>query len=120
MANLYSGFVQDWISELVRILKIQVDYSEEVQHDSLMRNTLLHSCLSIMNSLGFNGMTQPRSFQSKLASVDLTVRNIVILITLASNPPSAVKDRMSPLDEPGTWSNRLPKEKLANRKPQRS
>lgn len=78
-----------------------MDYSEEAQHESLMRNSVLHSCLSIMNGLGFRGETQARSFQSKFAMVGLTVRNMVILITLASNPPNAVKDRMSPLDEPG-------------------
>ncbi|PFH60672.1 hypothetical protein XA68_10542 [Ophiocordyceps unilateralis] len=92
-------FTQEWVSELIRILKIQVDYSEEVHHDTLMRNSPLQSCLSIMNSLGFRGDAHRRSFQSKLAWVNLNVRNVVVLITLASNTPVTVRDRMSPLDE---------------------
>ncbi|KAH6608645.1 hypothetical protein Trco_001991 [Trichoderma cornu-damae] len=93
-------FVQDWISEIIKILKIQVDYSEELHHELLMRNSPLQFCLSIMNSLGFKGEMQPRSFQSKFAMVDLNVRNVVILISLASNMPVTMREKMSPLDEP--------------------
>ncbi|PHH87861.1 hypothetical protein CDD83_8302 [Cordyceps sp. RAO-2017] len=92
-------FPQDWVSELIRILKIQVDYSEEMHHDSLMRNSPLQACLSIMNSLGLRGESRRRSFQSKFSMLDLNVRNIVILITLASNTPVPVREKMSPLDE---------------------
>lgn len=99
--NDRAGFTQDWISELIRILKIQVDYSEETHHDSLMRNTPLQSCLSIMNSLGFRGEAKRRTFQSKLATLDINTRNVVILITLASNTPMNVRDKMGPLDEHG-------------------
>ena len=80
---------------------MQVDFSEELHHDALMRNTPLQSCLSIMNSLGFRGETNARSFHSKFALVDLNVRNVVVLITLASNTPVPVREKMSPLDEPG-------------------
>lgn len=99
--TLLSGFTQDWISELIRIQKVQVDYSEEMHHDSLMRNAPLQSCLSIMDSLGFYGELVPRSFCSKFALGELNVRNVVILITLASNTPVPVRDKMSPLDEHG-------------------
>ncbi|KAK2596175.1 Mediator of RNA polymerase II transcription subunit 16 [Conoideocrella luteorostrata] len=92
-------FVQDWISELVRILKIQVDYTEETHYDTLMRNSPLQSCLSIMNSLGFKGESRKRTFQSKLAMLDLSLRNVVILITLASNTPTHIREKMNPLDE---------------------
>ncbi|KEY74115.1 hypothetical protein S7711_05365 [Stachybotrys chartarum IBT 7711] len=93
-------FTQDWITELTRVLKIQVDYSEELHHESLMRNAPLQSCLSIMNSLGFQGELHPRLFQSKFALLDLNLRNVGILITLASNTPVTIKEKMSPLDEP--------------------
>ncbi|GJN83792.1 mediator complex subunit [Purpureocillium lilacinum] len=92
-------FTQDWISEIIRILRLQVDYSEEMHHDSLMRNAPLQSCLSIMHSLGFRGEARRRSFQSKFATVDINIRNVVILITLASNTPMNVREKMSPLDE---------------------
>ncbi|KAK9439087.1 RNA polymerase II Mediator complex subunit Sin4 [Metarhizium brunneum] len=92
-------FLPDWISEIIRILKIQVDYSEETHHDSLMRNSPLQSCLSIMSSIGFRGETRRRSFQSKFAIISLNMRNVVILITLASNTPMNIREKMSPLDE---------------------
>ncbi|RDA83029.1 hypothetical protein CP532_6884 [Ophiocordyceps camponoti-leonardi (nom. inval.)] len=92
-------FTQEWVSELIRILKIQIDYTEELHHDTLMRNAPLQACFSIMNSLGFRGEAVKRTFQSKLAWVILNVRNVVVLITLASNTPITIRDKMSPLDE---------------------
>ncbi|KAM0462954.1 hypothetical protein ACHAPV_003077 [Trichoderma viride] len=99
-------FIQDWINEMIKVLKIQVDYSEELHHDSLMRNLPLQGILSIMNSLGFKGEMHARSFQGKFAMVYLNARNVVVLITLASNTPATARERMSPLDEPETLSTK--------------
>ncbi|KAL4730579.1 Mediator of RNA polymerase II transcription subunit 16 [Fusarium chlamydosporum] len=93
-------FVQDWVTELIRILKIQIDYSEDTHHDSLVRNGSLQYCLSIMNALGFRGDFNPRSFQGKFSMLFLNVRNVVVLITIASNTPVTVREKLSPLDEP--------------------
>ncbi|KHN99933.1 Mediator of RNA polymerase II transcription subunit 16 [Metarhizium album ARSEF 1941] len=92
-------FVSDFVGDLIRLLKIQVDYSEEMHHDSLMRNSPLQSCLSIMSSLGFRGETHRRTFLSKFSIISLNMRNVVILITLASNTPTNIREKMSPLDE---------------------
>lgn len=91
----------DWISEIIRILNMQVDYSEETHHDTLMRNAPLQHCLGILGSLGFRGEFRKRSFQSKFAMLSLNMRNVVILITLASNTPMTLREKISPLDEPG-------------------
>ncbi|KAF5595847.1 mediator of rna polymerase ii transcription subunit 16 [Fusarium subglutinans] len=93
-------FVQDLVTELIRILKIQIDYSEEIHHDSLVRNGSLQYCLSIMNALGFRGNFHPRSFQGKFSMLFLNVRNVVVLITIASNTPVTVREKLSPLDDP--------------------
>ncbi|KAM0504405.1 hypothetical protein ACHAP8_002813 [Fusarium lateritium] len=93
-------FVQDWVTELIRILKIQIDYSEDTHHDSLVRNGSLQYCLSIMNALGFRGDCSPRSFLGKFSMLFLNVRNVVVLITIASNTPVTVREKLSPLDEP--------------------
>ncbi|KAL6403250.1 hypothetical protein AUP68_12589 [Ilyonectria robusta] len=79
----------------------KVDYSEDTHHDSLVRNGSLQSCLSIMNALGFRGDFNPRSFQGKFSMLSLNVRNVVVLITIASNTPLTVREKLSPLDEPG-------------------
>lgn len=81
------------------MLKIPVDYSEDTHHDSLMRNGHLQMCLSILNHLGYKGMFHPRSFGSKFAMLALNARNVVILITIASNTPVNIREKLSPLDE---------------------
>jgi mediator of RNA polymerase II transcription subunit 16 len=96
-----TGFVQDWITELIRILKIQVDYSEDTHHDALVRNGSLQYCFSIMNALGFRGELNSRSFQGRFSMLALNVRNAVVLVTIASNTPLTVREKLSPLDEPG-------------------
>src|SRR5689334_12071395 len=85
------------------MLKITVDYSEEAHHDSLVRNNNLQLCLSILTHLGFRGEHQPRTFGGKFANIALNVRNIVILITIASNTTTTKSLTLSPLDEPGKY-----------------
>jgi mediator of RNA polymerase II transcription subunit 16, fungi type len=85
------------------MLKIPVNYSEESHHDSLVRNSSLQLCLSILGHLGFHGEFRPRSFGSKFAMLALNARNVVILITIASNTPSTIREKLSPLDENGAW-----------------
>lgn len=92
-------FPCDLIGEMVRMMRVQVDYSEEPHHDTLVRNQLLQLCLSVLNHLGWNGEFQERSFRSKMAMFALNLRNIVILITIANNAPGHMK-HMTPLDEP--------------------
>ncbi|RSL56616.1 hypothetical protein CEP53_006736 [Fusarium sp. AF-6] len=93
-------FIQDWITELIRILKIQVDYSEDTHHDGLVRNGSLQYCFSIMNALGFRGEFNSRTFQGRFSMLALNVRNAVVLVTIASNTPLTVREKLSPLDEP--------------------
>ncbi|KAK3372390.1 mediator complex, subunit Med16 [Podospora didyma] len=95
-----TDFTYAWIREIVKLLKFSVDYSEESHHDQLVRNHHLQLCLSILNHLGFRGEFEPRSFGGKFAMLALNVRNIVILITIASNTPINLKGQLSPLDEP--------------------
>ncbi|KAM7194311.1 RNA polymerase II mediator complex subunit Sin4 [Rhypophila sp. PSN 637] len=93
-------FVYDWIRQLVSVLKVGVDYSDEAHHDQLVRNPNLQLSLSILNHLGFYGEFHPRSFSGKVAMLTLNVRNIVILISVANNMPMKLKEKLSPLDEP--------------------
>ena len=85
------------------MLKIPVNYSEESHHDSLVRNTSLQLCMGILNHMGFRGEYQPRSFGSKFAMLALNARNVVILITIASNTPINIREKLSPLDENGQY-----------------
>lgn len=98
-------FAYDWLIELSRVFKINVDYSEEQHYDVLIRNTTIQLCLSIQNSLGFKGENSPRSFGGKFAWIVLQLRNIVVLVTMAANMkvPTANNDKSSPLDDPGAY-----------------
>ena len=90
------------------MLEIPVNYSEESHHDSLVRNTSLQLCMGILNHMGFRGEYQPRSFGSKFAMLALNARNVVILITIASNTPINIREKLSPLDENGRCPPLLP------------
>ncbi|KAI5926303.1 RNA polymerase II mediator complex subunit Sin4 [Camillea tinctor] len=93
-------FVASWITEMVHITRITIDYSDDIPHDHLIRNNNLQQCFSILNHLGWNGEFQPRHLRSKLAMVALSLRNIVIQVSLSSNAQNATKGQSTPLDEP--------------------
>ncbi|EEY18336.1 mediator of RNA polymerase II transcription subunit 16 [Verticillium alfalfae VaMs.102] len=97
--NVLPAFTRDWVNELVRMLKVPVDYSEEAHHEALVRNSSLQLCFSILNHLGFNGEFNPRSSSGKFAFLSLNIRNVVILITIASNTPTNMREKLNPLDE---------------------
>jgi hypothetical protein len=102
IANIALEFNLDWVGELIRILKVQIDYTDIDQpHDNLIRNAVLQSCLSIMHSIGFRGRLKPQSFCGKLAMINLNVRNANLLITMAINPPPPLREKTNPLDEDG-------------------
>ena len=93
----------DWVGELIRIIKVQVDYTDVDQpHDNMIRNTVLQACLSIMHSTGFHGRLKKQSFGGKMAMINLNVRNVNLLITFAINSPPPLRERTNPLDEDGT------------------
>lgn len=95
-------FLNELVSTIVFMLGVNVDYSEESHHDQLVRNMQLQFVMSVVNHFGFRGDFKPRSFNGKFTMLGLNVRNIIILITLASNSPlSPMKEKISPLDEPG-------------------
>lgn len=99
LTSVSLDFVKDWVTEMARMLKAAVDYSEEMHHDALVRNTSLQLCLSVMNHLGFQGEFRPRAYIGKFSLLSLNIRNIVILITIASNTPHTMREKLSPLDE---------------------
>jgi mediator of RNA polymerase II transcription subunit 16 len=108
---IQAEFAYDWLSELSRILKVHMDYSEESHHDVLVRNTTIQLCLCIQNSLGFKGEFNPRTFSGKFAWLVLQLRNIVVLVTMAANlnvqsGPNN-NEKTSPLEDPGLSQSTL-------------
>lgn len=66
-------------------MNFSFDYSDESSHDTLMRNPAPQACLSVLNSLGYSGDTQPRRISAKLAWISLQVRNCVGFLTMANS-----------------------------------
>ncbi|CAG8972316.1 hypothetical protein HYALB_00001718 [Hymenoscyphus albidus] len=97
-AHKYSNpnFSFDWLIEISRILKITCDYSEEQHYDVLIRNTSIQLILCVQNSLGFRGEFNPRTFPGKFSWLVLQLRNIVVLVSMASN----LSVPASPLEDP--------------------
>ncbi|KAF4123420.1 hypothetical protein GMORB2_6121 [Geosmithia morbida] len=92
-------FVQDWVSEVIRILAVQVDYVVEPSHDALLKNTQLPSCMAILVSLGFRGDTRPRTFQSAFASMTAAIRSAAFNATVVATAQFNVGGRRSPMDD---------------------
>ncbi|KAK4128203.1 hypothetical protein N657DRAFT_638626 [Parathielavia appendiculata] len=93
-------FANAWVREMVNMLKITVDYSEETHHDQLVRNTLLQHCFSVINHLGYRGDFRAPSPSGKFAMLALGLRNIFVVITVASNTAIGFKEKLNPLDDP--------------------
>jgi mediator of RNA polymerase II transcription subunit 16 len=79
------AFPLDLLSDVARVLNFHVDYSEEAHHDTLVRNPSIQLCLSVLNSLGYNGDLQPRKFGAKMAWISLQIRNCVVLMTMTTS-----------------------------------
>jgi mediator of RNA polymerase II transcription subunit 16 len=91
---------------ICRSLNFSVDYSDESHHDILIRNPSVQLCLTVQNSLGFNGDTQRRSFGGKIAWISLQARNCIVLMTMASSmkvPDSASQKKIAGLEDPGKF-----------------
>ena len=94
-------------TEIIRTLKIMVDYSEESHHDSLIRNSIIQTVLGISSSLGYNGDAYQRSFASMISWMTLQLRNCVVLTTMAVNikvPRQNSSDqKMTGYEDPGMY-----------------
>lgn len=107
LVDKHPGIVCDWLKNLVHMLNIPVDYSEEAVSSSehLVKNLAWLSVTSFMNHFGFRGWFQPRTFHGKFAMLGINIRNMVLLVTLANNTPTGPKNKkINPLDEPGKSS----------------
>ncbi|KAI1328343.1 RNA polymerase II mediator complex subunit Sin4 [Xylariaceae sp. FL0255] len=92
-------FASKLVQHLALILRTTVDYTEDIGFDALMRNSNLQLFLSIFNHLGWNGEFHQRHYRSKFATLALSIRNIIILISVA-NGMNPMRSQSSPLDEP--------------------
>ncbi|KAI1807196.1 mediator complex, subunit Med16 [Daldinia bambusicola] len=111
------SFTIEWVKTQVQQMKIHIDYTEDSQHDNLIKNGILQVCFSIMNYLGWRGDFKTRQGWGKLALLALNLRNVIIMSHLSNSQiPIHNKTTITPLDEPEAvnalagcvkWSNDL-------------
>ncbi|KAI0141837.1 RNA polymerase II mediator complex subunit Sin4 [Xylariaceae sp. FL1272] len=98
--NYKDQLAMKWVTDLVQIIRFSLDYSEDSPPlEQLMRNQHFQLCLTIFNHLGWNGEFHSQHYRRRIASLVLSIRNIIILISL-SNSPQPGRASSSPLDEP--------------------
>ncbi|KAJ2894902.1 mediator of rna polymerase ii transcription subunit 16 [Zalerion maritima] len=96
-------FYQDFSMEVIKCLRVTVDYAEESHHDKLLSNNHVVICCGVMAHLDFHGYFKPRSFTNKLATITLHTKNIILSITMASNAytqHNTAQRGVTPLDDP--------------------
>ncbi|KAL2199805.1 mediator complex, subunit Med16 [Corynascus similis CBS 632.67] len=93
-------FASAWVREIVNMLKVAVDYSENAHHEQLAKNTPLQQCLGIISHLSFRGDFKPRSRGGRFAMLALGVRSAFVVITVAINTPMNMKEKVILMDDP--------------------
>ncbi|KAF3764967.1 hypothetical protein M406DRAFT_258748 [Cryphonectria parasitica EP155] len=94
-------FIIGLLKAVVNTLGVNIDYSEGNPQDQLPRNGYLHFIMSVLNHFGFQGDFRPRSFSGRFIGLGLSLRNIIILITMATNAPNErMREKINPLDDP--------------------
>ncbi|KAI1337449.1 RNA polymerase II mediator complex subunit Sin4 [Xylariaceae sp. FL0016] len=93
-------FTVKWVTNFIQLMRVSIDYADDAPHDQLIRNHTLQLCFSIFNHLGWNGEFNPRHPRSKISMLALSLRQIIILVSMASNAPKTGTATSSPLDEP--------------------
>lgn len=98
----YPRFLHELLMKVVFMLSANVDYSEATTQDQLPRNAQLHYVMSIINHFGFHGDFKPRTFGGKFISLSMSLRNIYILLVMASSALNdRIREKINPLDDPG-------------------
>ncbi|KAI9804371.1 MAG: mediator complex subunit [Piccolia ochrophora] len=72
---------QHFVNEIYRALNMSVDHSVESQAEKLFRNNILQRCLSMQDSLGFEGDRSHREAPAKLAWLTLHLRQLALIFT---------------------------------------
>ncbi|KAI4283090.1 MAG: hypothetical protein L6R38_002443 [Xanthoria sp. 2 TBL-2021] len=85
-------FVHVFLSDMYRILQLNVDYSGDIKIENYLKNGLHQRTLSMQLSLGYQGEEQHRTLPSKIAFAILQLRwaALTFLVGLKQNPTGTV------------------------------
>ena len=99
-------FVHVFLSDMCRILQLNVDYSGDVKIENYLKNVLHQKTLSMQHSLGYHGEQQHRTLPSKVAFAILQLRwaALTFLMGLKQNPPGTILSTEAGFNRTGTSS----------------
>lgn len=88
--ELAQGSVEKvFLSEIYRVLGINVDSSGDLQFEQMFKNQMIQRCLSMQMSLGYRGEKKHRSLPAKVAWTILNLRFASLIFAFAfKNPPN--------------------------------
>lgn len=96
MGNLEENF----LSDIYRVLGVNIDHSVDPQPEQLFRNPMIQKCLSMQASLGYPGERQHRSLSSKVGLTSLNLRFASLMLAYPFKKPS-VPGAESDFKKPG-------------------
>lgn len=99
-------FVHVFLSDMYRILQLNVDYSGDIKIENYLKNGLHQRTLSMQLSLGYQGEEQHRTLPSKIAFAILQLRwaALTFLVGLKQNPTGTVLSAEAEFSRTGTLS----------------
>lgn len=90
-----------FLSEIYRVLGVNVDHSGDLQPEQLFRNQMIQRCLSMQMSLGYQGEKKHRSLSAKIAWTILNLRFASLIFTFALKRPPNVSATEGDPKKPG-------------------
>ena len=90
-----------FLSEIYRVLGVNVDHSGDPQPEQLFRNQMIQRCLSMQLSLGYQGETKHRSLSAKIAWTILNLRFASLIFAFAFKKPPNMSVAESDNQKPG-------------------
>ncbi|MCJ1266503.1 mediator complex subunit [Lobaria immixta] len=85
---LIGNLEENFLSDIYRVLGVNIDHSVDPQPEQLFRNQMIQKCLSMQMSLGYPGERQHRSLSSKVALTILNLRFASLMLAYSFKKPS--------------------------------
>ena len=108
--DLRSKVTNDFLSEIYKVLDVNLDWVMDHQPDKLLRHNMVQRSLSLQAALGFTDCNETRSLSSKLAWTLLSLRvvslNFAFAFVKTSNTTGGSETELSKPGKVKPWLSR--------------
>ena len=109
--DLRSKITNDFLSEIYKVLDVNLDWVIDPQPDKLLRHNMVQRSLSLQAALGFTDRNETRSLSSKLAWTLLSLRVVSLTFAFAfaktSNTTGGSETELSKPGKIKLWFSRF-------------